>query len=78
MTTTKTHLIDSVYNYSNLKRRKSILIVESLMEIVKHTLASGEDILITGLGKFLVKERDSRKGRNPQTGGTCNWMPRGS
>ena len=69
MTTTKAHLIDSVYNHSNLKRQESIPIVESLLEIIKNTLASGEDVLITGFGKFIVKEKDSRKGRNPQTGG---------
>ena len=62
MTTTKAHLIDSVYNHSNLKRQESIPIVESLLEIIKRTRASGEDVLITGLGKFIVKEKDSRKG----------------
>jgi len=69
MTTTKAHLIDSVCNHSNLKRQEAILIVESLLEIIKSTLASGDDVLITGFGKFAVKEKDSRKGRNPQTGG---------
>ena len=68
MTTTKAHLIDSVYNHSNLQKQKSILIIESLLEIIKSALASGEDVLITGFGKFIVNEKDSRKGRNPQTG----------
>ncbi len=68
MTTTKAHLIDSVYNHSNLQKQKSILIVESLLEIIKSALTSGEDVLITGFGKFIVKEKDNRMGRNPQTG----------
>ena len=69
MTTTKAHLIDSVYNHSNLQKQKSIQIVDSLLEIIKSALTSGEDVLITGFGKLIVKEKDSRKGRNPQTGG---------
>ena len=69
MTTTKAHLIDSVYNHSNLQKQKSILIVDALLEIIKRTLASGEDVMITRFGKFIVNEKDSRKGRNPQTGG---------
>ena len=68
MTTTKAHLIDSVYTHSNLQKQESILIVDSLLEIIKRTLASGEDVMITGFGKFIVNKKDSRKGRNPQTG----------
>ena len=68
MTTTKALLIDSVYNRSNLQKKESILIVASLFEIIKRTLASGEDVMITGFGKFIVNEKDSRKGRNPHTG----------
>ena len=42
--------------------------VESLLEIIKSTLASGEDIMISGFGKFQVNEKTPRKGRNPATG----------
>jgi len=42
--------------------------VESLLEIIKHTLESGEDVLISGFGKFYVKDKRERRGRNPQTG----------
>ena len=41
---------------------------QSLMEVMKHTLESGEDVLISGFGKFCVKEKKERKGRNPHTG----------
>ncbi len=68
MTITKALLVDSVYNHSNLQKKQCIQIVDSLLEILKRTLASGEDVMITGFGKFIVNEKDSRKGRNPQTG----------
>jgi len=43
-------------------------VVESLVETIKNTLANGEDVLISGFGKFCVKEKRERRGRNPQTG----------
>jgi len=43
-------------------------VVESLIEIIKKTLESGEDVLISGFGKFCVKGKRERRGRNPQTG----------
>jgi integration host factor subunit alpha len=67
MALTKTNLIDSVYGKSDLQKQESRIIVESLLEIIKHTLESGEDVLISGFGKFCVKDKKERKGRNPQT-----------
>jgi len=52
----------------SLSRRRAEEIVESLFEIIKKTLAGGEDIVIAGFGKFQVKFKWARKGRNPQTG----------
>jgi len=43
-------------------------LAESLQEIIKQTLESGEDVLISGFGKFCVREKKKRPGRNPQTG----------
>ena len=68
MTLTKERLIESVYNNSGDSKNKSIKQVESLLEIMKATLASGEDVLISGFGKFCVKEKMERRGRNPATG----------
>ena len=68
MTITKSSLIDSICNTANLLRQESISAVESLLEIIKQTLASGEDILISGFGKFCLKDKQERRGRNPQTG----------
>jgi len=67
MTLTKADLIDSIYNHVGLSKTKSIQLVESLLEIIKETLENGEDILISGFGKFFVKEKNERRGRNPQT-----------
>ena len=68
MAVTKVNLIDTVYKKSELQKQKSTTTVESLPEIIKRTLGSGEDILISGFGKFYVKDKNERRGRNPQTG----------
>ncbi len=68
MTLSKQDLIDSVYDKSDFQKQKSTSAVESLLEIIKHTLESGEDVLISGFGKFCVKDKSKRRGRNPHTG----------
>ena len=68
MTLTKQDLINSIYNQVGLPKKKSSQLVESILEIIKRTLENGEDVLISGFGKFSVKEKNKRKGRNPQTG----------
>jgi len=68
MTLTKADLIDSMYNHVGLSKTKSTQVVESLLEIIKETLENGQDISISGFGKFSVKEKNERRGRNPQTG----------
>jgi integration host factor subunit alpha len=67
MTLTKANLINSVYNELDFQRQKSSSAIEALLEIIKHNLESGEDVLISGFGKFCVKDKKERKGRNPQT-----------
>jgi len=68
MTLTKADIIDTIYNQLDVPKTRSTQVVESLIEIIKKTLESGEDVLISGFGKFCVKEKMKRKGRNPQTG----------
>ena len=68
MTLTKVHLTNSVFENCQIQKQTSIFAVEFLLEVIKHTLESGEDVLISGFGKFCVKDKRSRKGRNPQTG----------
>ena len=68
MTLTKAELIDSIYRQVDLPKTRSAQVVESLLEIIKKTLENGEDVLISGFGKFCVKDKRKRKGRNPQSG----------
>jgi len=68
MTLTKTELIDTIYNQLDLPKARSTQVVESLIEIIKKALENGEDVLISGFGKFCVKDKRKRRGRNPQTG----------
>ena len=68
MNITKANVIDSICKNSDLQKQESTSTVDSLLEIIKRTLESGEDLLISGFGKFTVKDKKSRKGRNPQTG----------
>jgi len=64
---TKEAIINSIYNQVGLSKSQSRIVVEKLLEIIKETLRSGENILISGFGKFEVKEKSARRGRNPQT-----------
>jgi len=68
MTLNKDLIIDRIRKNTNLKKVESVRTFRSLLEIIKHTLETGEDVLISGFGKFCVKDKDKRKGRNPQTG----------
>jgi len=68
MTLTKVQIVESVQNQTGFPKNKSSEIVETLLEIIKDTLASGEDVLVSGFGKFCVNEKKERKGRNPATG----------
>lgn len=68
MAITKTTLAEAVSRKSELPKHTSISAVEAILEIIKRTLESGEDLLISGFGKFTVKEKKKRKGRNPHTG----------
>ena len=69
MTLTKADLVQQVYKtQENLTKLQATEAVETLLSIMKNCLANGEDLLISGFGKFNVKEKKARRGRNPQTG----------
>ena len=76
MSITKAHLADSIHNQLGLPKNQSIQAVESILEIIKNTLERGEDVMITGFGRFCVKEKRERKGRNPATGEDLMLRPR--
>ena len=67
-TLTKAQIIDAVAESIGYTRKKSIETVETVLELIKRSLESGEDVLISGFGKFSVKQKAKRKGRNPATG----------
>lgn len=67
MTLTKEKIIDSIYNQVGMSKNQSRKVMESILELIKHTLTEGENILVSGFGKFIVKNKSARKGRNPQT-----------
>jgi len=68
MSLTKHGIAEKLQSELGFPRNQSVEIVESLLEIIKSTLESGEDVLVSGFGKFCVKEKKERKGRNPATG----------
>ena len=68
MTITKAAVIELVYTELDIQRKEAVGIIESLLEILKSTLESGEDVMVSGFGKFQVKDKKARKGRNPATG----------
>ena len=76
ITITKVHLTDSIHKGLGLPKSRSFELLKALFEIMKTTLASGEDILISGFGKFCVKDKNDRRGRNPSTGEDMILEPR--
>ncbi len=76
MTLTKAQIIEEISIRNGLTKKKSTETVEAFLEIMKNTLESGEDVLITGFGKFCVKNKKKRRGRNPATGEDLMLAPR--
>ena len=76
MTLTKADLVSRIYATKRLNKAESIQAIESLLEIIKQHLEAGENVLISGFGKFSVKDKRSRRGRNPHTGEDLVLAPR--
>ena len=77
MTLTKADLVQKVYkDHENLTKAQATQAVEALLSTMKNCLASGEELLISGFGKFNVKDKNARRGRNPQTGEELILDPR--
>jgi integration host factor subunit alpha len=73
---TKVDIVTSVYEKLGFSKRESSDIVENFFKIIKDSLARGENVKISGLGNFVVREKKARKGRNPQTGEEIRITPR--
>ncbi len=76
MTLTKASIIETVSAKNGWTAKQSSEYIDLLLEIMTNTLASGEDLLISGFGKFSVKEKRERRGRNPATGDDLILRPR--
>ena len=68
MALTKAEIIESIHDQLGLPKKNCADLFESLLEIIKSSLTDGEDVLISGFGKFCVKDKRERRGRNPATG----------
>ena len=68
MTLTKAMIVDAIHEQLGYPKNKSAEMLETLLELIKGNLEKGEDVLISGFGKFCVKPKNQRRGRNPATG----------
>jgi len=68
MVLTKAQLIERLRSNNDLTNKQNSDVVETTIDIIKNTLTFGDDVLICGFGKFCVKDKAERKGRNPATG----------
>ena len=75
-TLTKAHIVENLFAKNLFTKGESAQIIETLFELLKQSLEEGDDVLISGFGKFCVREKDQRTGRNPQTGEPVMLPPR--
>lgn len=69
MTITKADLVQNIYEkHEEFTKAQAAEAVEAFLRISKNSLISGSDLLLSGFGKFNVREKSPRRGRNPQTG----------
>lgn len=68
MSLTKEKIAGIIQSQNGITKKRSIEIIETLLEIIKNALVNGQDVLISGFGKFSVREKGERRGRNPSTG----------
>jgi integration host factor subunit alpha len=76
MSLTKANIVEAVAEQNGYTKNHSSEMIETLLEIIKRTLESGEDVLVSGFGKFCVKTKHERRGRNPSTGEDMMLEPR--
>jgi len=75
-TLTKAHIVEAVAAANGYTRNKSVETADTLLELIKSGLESGDDVMISGFGKFCVKNKKKRRGRNPATGKNLILAPR--
>lgn len=75
-TLTKAQIVNNLFAKNMFTRSESAQITESLFELMKASLENGDDMLISGFGKFSVREKHQRTGRNPYNGEPLTLLPR--
>ena len=75
-TLTKAHIVEVITETNGYTHKQAHETFEILLELIKKSLQSSEDVLISGFGKFSVKQKAKRKGRNPATAGDMILEPR--
>ena len=75
-TLTKAHIVENLLAKNLFTKAESAQIIETLFELLKQSLEEGDDVLISGFGKFSVQEKNQRRGRNPQSGEPIMLPPR--
>jgi len=76
MTLTKAHIADTIWTKTGIPKMRAAELLDTVFEIIRQTLESGEEVLISSFGKFSVQEKRQRRGRNPQTGEPITIAPR--
>ena len=76
MSLTKDQIVNSMTNQIGFTKKHSSEILEVLLKIIKKTLETGDDVMISNFGKFCVKEKRERRGRNPSTDEDMMLRPR--
>ncbi len=76
MTLTKANIVEALFAKNIFTKTESAQIIDTLFELIKQSLENGEEVLVSGFGKFSVKEKHGRRGRNPQTGKPITLPPR--
>ena len=76
MALTKDHIVGSLQSRLGFSKFESTRFLESVLELIKTSLTNGDDVLISGFGKFSVRQKATRRGRNPATGEDLALAPR--
>jgi integration host factor subunit alpha len=75
-TLTKAHIVENLLAKKLFTKTESAQIIEAVFELLRQSLEEGDDVLISGFGKFCVREKSRRRGRNPQSGEQILLPPR--
>lgn len=68
MALTKSDIVEKLYRRGGTTRRQAVQLVDSTLGLIKSNLSDGDDLLVSGFGRFNVHDKQARVGRNPYTG----------